>query len=162
MHQHRSLSEKTLKKLKILFLCTGNSCRSQMAEGWAHHLLKEIVTPYSAGLESHGLNPFAVQVMAEAGVDITGQTSKTIARFLTPGAPTIDIVVTVCDHAAETCPLFPGTARIIHQSFPDPPRMAADLAARGASEEAQLNCYRQVRDQIRTYIETLPQNLSLK
>jgi len=147
------------KRLSLLFLCTGNSCRSQMAEGWARQLKSDLILPYSAGLEAHGLNPFAVEVMAEAGVDISNQESKTIDRFLTPTAPKIDIVVTVCDHAFETCPLFPGQARIIPHSFPDPPRLAAELAARGATQAEQLDCYRRVRDQIRKFIESLPESL---
>ena len=144
------------KKLNVLFLCTGNSCRSQMAEGWAHALKSDVIEAYSAGIETHGLNPNAVKVMAEAGVDITKQKSENIADLL--HIP-IDVVITVCAHAHETCPLFPGTARVVHHGFDDPPRMARELAAKGASEEEQLNCYRRVRDEIKAFVEQLPGNL---
>ena len=96
--------------LKVLFLCTGNSCRSQMAEGWAHTLVADRIEPYSAGIEAHGLNPDAVRVMAEAGVDISGQRSKLVER--TQGIE-FDYVVTVCDNARESCPVFPGKAKVI-------------------------------------------------
>jgi arsenate reductase len=143
--------------MNILFLCTGNSCRSQMAEGWAKALKADSLTAYSAGIETHGLNPNAVKVMAEAGVDISGHTSQHIDEFKnTP----IDVVVTVCDHAHETCPWFPADCKVVHHGFGDPPRLAKELAAKGASEEEQLNAYRQVRDEIKAYIETLPESLS--
>lgn len=144
------------KKLKILFLCTGNSCRSQMAEGWTHALKSDVIEAYSAGIETHGLNPNAVKVMAEAGVDITGQKSENIADLL--HIP-IDVVITVCSHAAETCPVFPGTARVVHHGFDDPPRLARELAAQGAGAEEQLDCYRRVRDEIKLFVEQLPGNL---
>jgi len=138
------------RKTTILFLCTGNSCRSQMAEGWARHLRDEVIEAYSAGIEMHGLNPTAVRVMAEAGVDISAQQSKLIDEL--PPIP-FDYVVTLCDHAHENCPYFPG--RIIHQGFPDPPHLAKDAS----SEEAILQAYRSVRDQIRVFIESLPESL---
>ena len=144
------------KKLKILFLCTGNSCRSQMAEGWARALKSDVLEAYSAGIETHGLNPNAVKVMAEAGVDITNQKSENIADLM--DIP-IDVVITVCSHAAENCPIFPGTARVVHHGFSDPPKLARELAAKGATEEDQLNCYRRVRDEIRAFVEQLPNNL---
>lgn len=145
-----------MKKLKILFLCTGNSCRSQMAEGWAHALKSNVLEPYSAGIETHGLNPNAVKVMAEAGVDITGQRSQNISEFAdTP----LDVVITVCGHADEYCPIFPGSTRVIHHGFDDPPKLARELAATGASEEEQLDAYRRVRDEIKAFIEQLPGNL---
>ena len=97
--------------LKILFLCTGNSCRSQMAEGWARHLKGDQIEPYSAGIEAHGLNPDAVRVMAEAGVDISGQRSKLVSEL---SGVDFDYVVTVCDNAHESCPLFPGKAKVVH------------------------------------------------
>lgn len=137
------------KKLRILFLCTGNSCRSQMAEGWARHLKSDCVEPYSAGIESHGLNPYAVQVMAEAGVDISGHRSKHLNEI--KHIP-FDYVVTVCDNARESCPMFPGKTQIIHVGFEDPPR----LAQKAQTQEEALNCYRKVRDQIRAFIEQLP------
>ncbi|MBF0245631.1 MAG: arsenate reductase ArsC [Planctomycetes bacterium] len=144
------------EKLKILFLCTGNSCRSQMAEGWARHLKGEILEVYSAGIETHGLNPNAVEVMKEVGIDISAHRSKSIDEFKNFR---LDAVVTVCGHAHETCPVFSAGCRVVHVGFEDPPRMAEELASQGASEDRQLDCYRQVRDAIRVYIETLPESL---
>jgi len=138
-----------LPKLKILFLCTGNSCRSQMAEGWARHLRGDVLEPYSAGIEPHGLNPHAVRVMAEAGVDIAGQRSKHVDELR--DMP-FDYVVTVCDHAHESCPLFPGRTRVVHVGFDDPPRLARDAKT---AEEA-LGHYRRVRNEIRAFVERLP------
>jgi arsenate reductase (thioredoxin) len=135
--------------LNVLFLCTGNSCRSQMAEGWARHLKGGEIRSYSAGTESHGLNPNAVRVMAEAGVDISGQWSKRLGEL---GEVDFDYVVTVCDDARERCPVFPGKTTTIHVAFDDPPRLAA-----GARSEAErLAPYRRVRDEIRAFVETLP------
>jgi arsenate reductase len=139
-------------KIKVLFLCTGNSCRSQMAEGWTRHLKSDHIEAWSAGIETHGLNPRAVQVMAEAGVDISGHESQNIRDLL--DIP-FDYVITVCGHAHETCPIFPGKATVIHVGFDDPPKMAKDFL----TEEDQLNCYRRVRDQIRVFVETLPEKL---
>ena len=138
--------------IRLLFLCTGNSCRSQMAEGWTRYLKADRIEAYSAGIETHGLNPNAVKVMAEAGVDIAGQQSKHVDTLL--DVP-FDYVVTVCDHASEHCPLFPGKAKVVHRGFDDPPR----LAQHATNEEEALNHYRRVRDEIRTFVETLPQNL---
>jgi len=131
-------------KLKILFLCTGNSCRSQMAEGWARRLKSDVVEPYSAGIEIHGLNPLAVKVMAE-GVDISGQRSK---HFTELKDIRFDYVVTVCDDAYEKCPVFPGKTRVIHIGFDDPPR----LAKQTSDEQEVLDIYRRVRDEIRDFI----------
>ena len=139
----------TNTKIKVLFLCTGNSCRSQMAEGWARHLNATVIEPCSAGIEKHGMNPHAVKVMAEAGVDISGQRSKTVAEL---GPVEFDYVVTVCAHANELCPLFPGKARVVHVGFDDPPKLTAGLP----DGEPKLAIYRRVRDQIRAFIETLP------
>ena len=142
----------TDRKLKILFLCTGNSCRSQMAEGWARRLKSDVIEAYSAGIETHGLNPRAVQVMAEAGVDISTQSSKhvdTLAHI------PFDYVLTVCGRAFESCPLFPGHAKVRHVGFDDPPA----LAKTAATEEEALAHYRRVRDQIRAWILTLPASL---
>jgi arsenate reductase (thioredoxin) len=144
-----------LPKLKILFLCTGNSCRSQMAEGWARHLRGDVIEAYSAGIETHGLNPHAVRVMAEAGVEISGQRSKHVAEL--NGVP-FDYVVTVCDHAHESCPLFPGGTQVVHVGFDDPP----SLARESRSEEEALAPYRRVRDEIRAFVETLPEVLRLQ
>ncbi len=141
-----------MQKLKILFLCTGNSCRSQMAEGWARHLKSDLVEPYSAGIETHGLNANAVTVMAEAGVDISGQRSKHVDEVR--DVP-FDYVVTVCDNAHESCPLFPGKTKVIHVGFDDPPR----LARQAKTEQETLNCYRKVRDEIRQFVESLPEGL---
>ena len=138
------------KKIKILFLCTGNSCRSQMAEGWARALKGDAIEAYSAGIETHGLNPLAVKVMAEAGADISRQKSKVIDEL---PVQQFDYVVTLCDNARETCPFFPG--KKIHRGFDDPPK----LAAKAKNEEEALVHYRRVRDEIRGFILTLPQGL---
>lgn len=146
-----------MAKTKILFLCTGNSCRSQMAEGWARHLKGDVIEAYSAGIETHGLNPNAVKVMAEAGVDISGHRSKKADEL---DAVDFAVVVTVCGHANETCPMWlKGKAKVVHVGFDDPPALARELAARGATAEAQLDCYRRVRDEIREFVETLPGGL---
>jgi len=142
-------------KLKVLFLCTGNSCRSQMAEGWAKALKSDPIEAYSAGIETHGLNPNAVKVMAEAGVDISGHRSKNVNDLM--DVP-FDYVVTVCGHANETCPMFPGKAKVVHVGFDDPPK----LAQQAKTEEEALNCYRRVRDEIRAFVETLPESLNRK
>ncbi|MAT73265.1 MAG: arsenate reductase [Planctomycetaceae bacterium] len=138
--------------LKVLFLCTGNSCRSQMAEGWARHLQGDAIEAYSAGVATHGMNPNAVAVMGEAGVDITAQYSKHVDEL---ADVEFDYVVTVCDNAAESCPVFRGNATVVHQPFDDPPRLAREAV----SEEEAIGCYRRVRDEIRDYIKTLPEAL---
>ncbi len=138
-----------MPKLNVLFLCTGNSCRSQMAEGWARHLKGDLIEPYSAGVEPHGMNARAVAVMAEAGVDIGGHRSKHVDAL---AAVPFDYVVTVCDHVHETCPVLPGRAKRLHVGFDDPPRLARDAK----TEAEALAPYRRVRDQIRAFIETLP------
>lgn len=138
--------------VKILFLCTGNSCRSQMAEGWARALKSDVVEAYSAGIETHGLNPYAVKVMAEAGVDISAQKSKLVLDLPTQE---FDYVITVCGNARESCPVFPGKTRVVHVSFDDPPRLAESCQ----TGEEKLACYRRVRDEIRTFIEKLPELL---
>jgi arsenate reductase len=136
------------EKSKVLFLCTGNSCRSQMAEGWARELRADRIEPWSAGIETHGLNPDAVRVMAEAGIDITKQFSKTVTSL---GEIRFDLVVTVCSHAHENCPIFPGTTQVLHAGFDDPPK----LAAAESDEENALDHYRRVRDEIRDFVEAL-------
>ncbi|MEE4315145.1 MAG: arsenate reductase ArsC [Desulfofustis sp.] len=145
-----------MNSLKILFLCTGNSCRSQMAEGWARHLHPDTIQAYSAGIEKHGLNERAVTVMAEAGVDISTQRSKTMEEL---GDQRFDYVITVCDHAHESCPLFPGTTRVVHVGFADPPRLAREVAKHGGDEQKILDCYRRVRDEIRDWVVSLPESL---
>ena len=142
----------TEQKLKILFLCTGNSCRSQMAEGWARHLKADRFEAYSAGVETHGLNPNAVRVMAEAGVDISDHQSKHLNDLKDVD---FDVVVTVCGHANERCPIFPGKTRVVHVGFDDPPK----LAEAAATEEEALECYRRVRDEIKIFVEMLPEPL---
>lgn len=144
------------EKFKILFLCTGNSCRSQMAEGWTRELKGDIIDAYSAGVEKHGLNPNAVKVMAEAGVDISGNRSKLINEFMDME---LDAVITVCGHAHETCPYFPPRCKVIHVGFDDPPKMAKELAQKGASEEQQVDCYRKIRDEIKVFVQKMPENI---
>lgn len=140
-------------KLKILFLCTGNSCRSQMAEGWARALKGGLIEAFSAGIETHGLNPDAVRVMAEAGVDISGQRCKNVDSL---DAVDFDYVVTLCGHANETCPAWlKDQAEIVHAGFDDPPR----LAEHAANKDEALGHYRRVRDEIRAFVERLPGNL---
>jgi arsenate reductase (thioredoxin) len=139
--------------LKVLFLCTGNSCRSQMAEGWTRYLKGDQIEAYSAGIETHGLNSDAVRVMAEAGVDISSQRSKRVDELRDVN---FDYVVTVCGHANESCPVFPRKTKVIHVGFDDPPR----LAAMAATEDERLAPYRRVRDEIRAFIDTLPNSLT--
>ena len=145
-----------MNKTRILFLCTGNSCRSQMAEGWARALRPDVIEAASAGIERHGMNEHAVAVMAEAGVDISGQRSKTLDEL-----PDLDFdyVVTLCGHAAESCPRFPGAAHVFHHGFDDPPSLARDTAARGGGEDEALGHYRRVRDEIRAFVAAMPGNL---
>ena len=138
-------------KIKILFLCTGNSCRSQMAEGWARHLKGDVIEAYSAGVWPAGVNPKTIKVMAEAGVDISGQTSKHVDELLDID---FDYVVTLCDNARQLCPVFPGKAKLIHKGFEDP------IAITG-SEEEKLQFYRKIRDEIKEFIKTLPESLEL-
>ncbi|MCW8814994.1 MAG: arsenate reductase ArsC [Chlorobium sp.] len=137
------------QKTSVLFLCTGNSCRSQMAEGWARYLHGDILEPYSAGTEIHGMNQNAVLVMSEVGVDISSHHSKNIAEV--QNIP-FDVIITVCDNAHENCPYFPGRAKRIHAGFEDPPRLAQSIE----DKEKKLDCYRKVRDEIRDFIAQLP------
>jgi arsenate reductase len=146
------MTERRTDKLKVLFLCTGNSCRSQMAEGWARKLKGDVIEPYSAGIEIHGLNPNAVKVMAEAGVDISSHRSKHLDEVKDID---FDFVVTVCDNAREHCPVFPGKTRLIHVDFDDPPRLAKNVK----TENEALNVYRRVRDEIKDFVQTLPEIL---
>jgi arsenate reductase (thioredoxin) len=141
-----------MPKLKVLFLCTGNSCRSQMAEGWARRLKSNVIDPYSAGIEKHGMNPYAVKVMAEAGVDISKHYSKTPQEI----GVQFDYVVTVCGHASENCPIFPGKVKVLHVGFEDPPKLTKDMP----DGEAKLAVYRRVRDEIRKFVESLPGSLT--
>ncbi len=150
--ESRAVMPKISPKMNILFLCTGNSCRSQMAEGWARHLWPDQFTPYSAGIETHGLNPNAVEVMAEAGVDISNHNSKHVDDLRDVS---FHYVVTVCGHANEHCPVFGGDAKVIHVGFEDPPKLAADAK----SKEEALHCYRKVRDEIRDFVKNLPEEI---
>jgi arsenate reductase (thioredoxin) len=148
-------------KLRLLFLCTGNSCRSQMAEGWARTLRGHVIDAYSAGVAPHGINRTAIAVMKEAGVDISGARSKHVDELADIA---FDYVITVCDQAHEACPLFPGETKVIHVGFDDPPRLAkearSDEEARG--DEEAMAPYRRVRDEIRRFIETLPESLEAR
>jgi arsenate reductase len=141
-----------MRKVKILFLCTGNSCRSQMAEGWARHLKGDEVEAYSAGVQPHGMNALAVAAMKEAGVDISRQRSKHLDELRDTA---FDFVVTVCADAHENCPLFSGKTKVLHVGFDDPPR----LAKTAKTESEAMGHYRRVRDEIRAFVETLPQGL---
>jgi arsenate reductase len=139
-------------KTTILFLCTGNTCRSQMAEGWTRYLKGDLIAATSAGTHPGRLDVRARIVMAEAGVDISGQRSKGVEQLL-DSEP--DFVVTVCGGAHEICPVFPGKTRVRHVGFDDPP-----LLALGATDQEEaLDHYRRVRDEIRAFVETLPESL---
>lgn len=128
---------------RVLVLCTGNSCRSQMAHGYLEKFGGENWEIFSAGIETHGLNPLAVKVMQEDGDDISHHTSNHIDEYR---EITFDFVITVCDHARETCPWFPSKADMIHQNFEDPARATG-------SETEILSAFRNVRDQIKTFAQ---------
>jgi arsenate reductase (thioredoxin) len=136
-------------KMKILFLCTGNACRSQMAEGWTRQLQGDFIDAFSAGVEPHGVDPRAVKVMAEVGIDISGQASK---HLDTLQGIEFDYVITLCDQANESCPFFSGKTRRLHMGFDDPPKLAADAPG----EEQAMEHYRRVRDEIKAFVEKLP------
>jgi len=140
------------RPMRILFLCAGNSCRSQMAEGWARHLKGTVLEACSAGTEPESLDPLAVKVMAEAGVDISGHRSKHVSEL--KDVP-FDYVITLCDHARDSCPRFPGEAKMIHISFDDPPQ----LARNARTPEEALAHYRRIRDEIKEFVERLPERL---
>ena len=139
-------------KSEILFLCTGNSCRSQMAEGFTRALQGDRFIPYSAGVTPKGIDPRAVKAMAEVGIDISGRTSKEISAMT---GRKFEYVVTVCNQARESCPVFPGMTKPVHQGFDDPP----ELAAGAANEEEAMRHYRRVRDEIRAFVQTMPGSL---
>lgn len=141
-------------KIKLLFLCTGSTCRSQMAEGWTRALKSDQIEVYSAGVETYGVNPNAVKVMQEVGIDITNHKPQKVNELL---HISFDFVVTVCDNAQETCPVLPANATVIHKKFDDPPQKAALVEG----EQKKLNCYRTVRDQIKEFVETLPESLEI-
>ncbi len=136
------------RPLRVLFLCTRNSCRSQMAEGWARHLKAGQIEAYSAGTAPTGVHPRAVRVMAEAGVDISGQRAKSVTEF---AGREFDAAVTLCDDAREGCPFFPAK-KLVHRTFEDP-------AAATGSEEEVLAAFRRVRDEIRAFVQGMPDNL---
>jgi arsenate reductase (thioredoxin) len=139
-------------KTRILFVCTGNACRSQMAEGFARALKGKVIEAYSAGTNPHPVLPETIEVMRESGVDISSQRPK---HVLDMKHLTFDYVVTLCDHARESCPLYPGATKTIHHGFDDPPFLAAGARTR---EEA-LAPYRRVRDEIKAFVLTLPKSL---
>ncbi len=144
-----------MNKMKILFLCTGNSCRSQMSEGLARHMKGDVADFYSAGTNPHGVDPRAVKAMGEIGIDISGHTSKHVDDL---GDVQFDYVVTVCGHANENCPFFPGKTKVIHVGFEDPP----GLAEGAASEEEAMEHYRRVRDEILAFVKGLPESVTEK
>jgi arsenate reductase len=140
------------KKLNMIFICFGNSCRSQMAEGWARHLHQDTINAFSAGIEPRRLDPLAVQVMKEAGVDISSQETHSVQAFLKQD---LDYAILVCCEAAEACPVFPAGVTMIKQPFDDPPQLT-----KGMSEDDRLALYRRVRDEIRAYVAGLREVLA--
>jgi arsenate reductase (thioredoxin) len=140
------------EKKKILFLCTGNSCRSQMAEAWTRVLKGEDYEAYSAGIAPKEIDMRAVKAMAEAGIDISSQKSKDIDSL---GPLEFDYVITLCDNARESCPYYPARTKLIHKGFDDPPV----LAEKAKTEEEAMSYYRRVRDEIRAFVENLPGSL---
>jgi len=140
------------EKLKALFLCTGNSCRSQIAEAWTRVLKGNRIEAYSAGVDPHGVDPRAVKAMAEVGIDISGQASKDVDTL---EHIEFEYVITLCDHAHQACPIFPAKTRVLHVGFDDPPKLAAGART---EEEAMIH-YRRVRDEIKTFVEKLPEIL---
>lgn len=143
------------KKFKVLYLCTGNSCRSQMAEGFTKHIAKDQIDAYSAGVDPKGIDPRATRVMAEAGIDISQQASKSTDDIKDME---FDFVITLCDNAKKTCPTFPAKTSVVHMGFDDPPRLAKD----SRNEEDALAHYRRVRDEIKDFVEKLPDILQQK
>lgn len=143
-------SSKEKEKLKVLFLCTGNSCRSQMAEGWAKHLKSDVIEAYSAGVWPVGVSSRAAEVMAEAGVDISSHRSRHVDDLL---GIDFDHVITLCGHAREQCPVFGGKARLIHKPFKDP------TMAMGSPDQI-MAAFRKTRDEIRAFVQTLPESLT--
>jgi arsenate reductase (thioredoxin) len=140
---------KAAEKVKVLYLCTGNSCRSQMAEAWTRVLKDEQIEAYSGGVDPHGVDPRAVKAMAEVGIDISGKTSKDVDTL---EDVEFDYVITLCDQAHQACPVFPAKTRVLHVGFDDPPRLAANAQT---DEEAMVH-YRRVRDEIKGFVEKLP------
>ena len=152
MNEQPHKNENHTPRKKVLFLCTGNSCRSQMAEAWVNNLRHEEWRAYSAGIETHGMNKSAMKVMSESGVDMSSQHSKHVNEV---SDEDFDLIITVCDHAAEHCPAIDKHAshnntRVVHVPFDDPPK----LALQTPKDEDSLESYRKVRDQIKSYIES--------
>ncbi|EQA54300.1 arsenate reductase ArsC [Leptospira kmetyi] len=141
-----------MKKPKILVLCTGNSCRSQIAEGWLKHFAGDRMEIFSAGIEAHGVNPRAIRTMGEVGIDISKQTSNRIEEYKKID---FDYIITVCDHARENCPYFPSNAQRLHHNFPDPAK------ASGTEMEIEEE-FRKVRSMIRDYIQDFLSDLNRK
>jgi arsenate reductase (thioredoxin) len=142
-------------KPRLLFLCTGNSCRSQMAEAWTRHLWPDLFDVFSAGIVAHGLNPHVATVMTEVGVSLAGQASKTLGDL---PSKDFEVVITVCGHADEACPIFPAQTRKIHHGFDDPPRLAKEAK----TPEEALDHFRRVRDEIAAFVKTLPAVLGIR
>ena len=141
---------------RILVLCTGNSARSQMAEGYLQTFAGDRAEVFSAGVAPHGVNPLVIQVMAEDGIDISHHTSNHVDEYT--GQP-FDYIITVCDNAREQCPYFPSSAEKIHHSFPDPGRSAGAVATPGHQPGVdKLTSFRQVRDQIKVYAQEFVEN----
>jgi arsenate reductase len=138
-------------KVKVLFLCTGNACRSQIAEGWARHLRSDVMEVYSAGVWPVGVSSRAIRVMAEAGVDISSQVSKHVYTYLDMH---FDYVITLCDYAKKECPVFGDQTKLVHRAFKDP------ITATGL-EEQTLDAFRKTRDEIRAFVETLPESVMI-
>ncbi len=132
-------------KKNVLVLCTGNSCRSQIAEGYLRHFHGEKANIYSAGVETHGVNPRAIATMKEDGIDISAHTSNHVDEYL---SISFDLILTVCDHASERCPIFPGAAKRIHHNFTDPAKATG-------SEEEIMSAFRKVREEIKSYCQAL-------
>ena len=140
---------KPKEKMKVLFLCTGNACRSQIAEGWARHLKGDIIEAYSAGIHPIGVSSRAIKIMADAGVDISMHTSKHLDELWNID---FDYVVTLCDNAAQNCPIFSGKTKMVHKPFKDP------YFATGTEEQIMAE-FRKARDLIKAFIETIPASL---
>jgi len=140
------------EKIKILFLCTGNSCRSQMAEAWTRTLKGDVIDAYSAGTAPKGVDSRAAKAMAEVNIDISSYRSKSTTEFMDLE---FDYVITLCDTAQQACPFFPAKTKVLHHGFEDPPVLAAEAR----SEEEAMPHYRLIRDEIRAFVETLPESL---
>jgi len=149
LKNYRAFMSGVKDKIKVLFLCTGNSCRSQIAQAWTNHLKSDLVEAYSAGIRPSAVNPRAVKVMAEEEIDISSQTSKHVDELL---GIDFDYVVTLCDYARDNCPVFTGNAKLIHRVFEDPTLVIS-------SEEKILAAFRKTRDNIKAFIQTLPECL---